>query len=212
MGLGPLPNSPNTIKFRVSGTWNSVPWVNIFHCTYPATRPDTTQLNLLCGSFHTAFKNAFLPQMVSNVTASHTDAWDLHDATGAQGTGGTPGNGTHAGTNPCPTNVAVCVSWPVSYRWRGGHPRTYLVGMDQSEMVNGRLLVTTFRDSVVVAANTFISQVNAIATQGGNLKLVAIRYISRGAYLNPPLPLDITVSRVDQRIDSMRRRLGKPVA
>jgi hypothetical protein len=118
--------------------------------------------------------------------------------------------GTAAGTR-LPANVALCVSWLVQQHYRGGHPRTYFTGMMYSACDD----MTTWTSATVAdwhdRANNFHGAVNGGFSDMPGLFLGTVSFVLRNEWRTPPVFRDYVRdgARVDTRIDSQRRRLGR---
>jgi hypothetical protein len=107
--------------------------------------------------------------------------------------------------------VALCISWSISDRYRGGHPRTYLPGIDGTFVTGGRLLTTAGHTAYLNAAAGFLTNMNAMTAGGSSWQMCCVRYFSQHQLLANPLVRTITGQSVHGRIDTQRRRLGKEV-
>lgn len=206
-----MPNLPpvaSVVRVRVSGLINQTPWANILHIRYSGSPPASADLNGLNSTVAGAYATEFCQLMNPVSVVRNVDSWDLSSPAGASASAAVNHPGTRAG--PAWTNdVATCISWKVNYRWRGGHPRTYLPGPTTSDVTAGRLWASTFETLAETSASDFLSIINVATMLGGPLSLVAVRYYSGGALLETPLVLPIVGSTVHSRVDTQRRRLGK---
>jgi len=195
-------------RFAVSGTNQGQKWVNIFHSSYTVQPPDAATINAICQAVHTAYLNAFTPLWNSTCVLITVDGQDLASRTAATGTYSLthPGTGT---TIPMAVQVALTLSWSISDRYRGGHPRTYLPGIDGTFVTNGRLLTTAGHTAYLNAAAGFLTNMNAMTAGGSSWRMCCVRYFSQHQLLANPLVRTITGQSVHGRIDTQRRRLGK---
>lgn len=204
---------PNVIRFRYAGTLQGGNWVNGFAAQYAGTTPDSTALNALATTLRGLWNTHLAPIFVVNTQLVTTTVWDISSETGATGSSGATANGTTAAGTLMPRNAAVCVSWPIQVRYRGGHPRTYIVGRNMADLSNGNALITAYHDLIVTAFTNFRGAVNSTALGGANLTLCAVHY-------SPPRvlpktsgqPFPVNVPVVHGRLDTQRRRLGKELA
>jgi len=203
-----LPPVPNVARFAVQGTNQGTKWVNIFHSKYTVQPPDAAALNAICQAVHTAYLNAFTTLWNSTCVLITVDGQDLASRTAATGTYSLthPGTGT---TIPMAVQVALTLSWSISDRYRGGHPRTYLPGIDGTFVTNGRLLTTAGHTAYLNAAAGFLTNMNAMTAGGSSWRMCCVRYFSQHQLLANPLVRTITGQSVHGRIDTQRRRLGK---
>ena len=205
-----LPPVPSVMRFAVSGTNQGQKWVNIFHSKYSNVPADAATVNAICQAVHTAYVNAFTTLWSSSTILITVDGQDLASRTAATGTFSL----THPGvqtTIPMALQVALCISWSISDRYRGGHPRTYLPGIDGTFVTGGRLLTTAGHTAYLNAAAGFLTNMNAMTAGGSSWQMCCVRYFSQHQLLANPLVRTITGQSVHGRIDTQRRRLGKEV-
>ena len=207
-----LPPVPSVARFAVSGTNQGQKWVNIFHSKYSNVPADTPTMNAICQAVHTAYLNAFTPLFSPNCILNTVDGQDLSSRTGAIGTFSLAHPGTAAGVVEMAVQVALCLSWTITDRYRGGHPRTYLPGINGADVTGGRLLTTTGHTQYLNAAAAFLTNMNAIAAGASSWQMCCVRYFSQHQLLANPLVRVIGGQSVHGRIDTQRRRLGKEVS
>lgn len=203
----------NVIRFRYAGLNQGQTWVNSFAAQYAGTVPDSTALNTLATTLRGLWVTHLATLFNTNVSVLSTQVWDISSETGASGINNTVANGTTTITSPLPCNCAVAVSWPIQIRYRGGHPRTYIVARNVADISTGRALTTAYHDSIVGAYTNWRNAVNSTALGGANLTLAAVHY-------NPPRvvpktsgqPYPVNIPVVHGRLDTQRRRLGKEIA
>lgn len=121
------------------------------------------------------------------------------------------GSGTGS-ASVLPANVAMCISWKVGPRYRGGHPRTYLAGIDADTQEDATSFIGTEVATAQADANDFLAGVNAI-NRGDftDAHLGTVSFVLDNEWRTPPIFRDYVpdATTVDTRIDSMRRRLGR---
>jgi hypothetical protein len=204
-----LPFVPGVAKIVVKHTLAGVNMYNVLHADGGAgTGWTSTELNSLAAAVRSAWVTNVIPLMGNAVSLQDVTCIDLASETGPSGvaTGTTSGTG---GASICPANVAVCWSWAISRRYRGGHPRTYIGGIPQAQVSTANTMVTGYRTSHATAAAAIRTAVNAVTTSAGTAKLAAVHYYRAGSILPTPLVSQINGVSVDDRFDSQRRRLGR---
>lgn len=205
-----LPDVPQVLRVGFSGTINTSPFMVGVHLQYTGASLDTTGLNAMCstwaGLWDTAFKN-----MYPNGTALRTvEAWDLTSPAGAYGSANTNFAGTLVGGGLA-NSAALCISWKVNYRWRGGHPRSYLPPPTSAETSGGNKWSVAFQSTAQTQARLFRTSMNASASGGTTFKMVCVKYYEDKQLLVTPKVLLIADALVHDRIDTQRRRLGKEI-
>lgn len=208
--MAPLPPVPNVVRIGFSGTINASPFMVTLHGQYTGASPDTTSLNSACSSWATGWDNAFSVLYPTGTALRTVEAWDLTSAGGAYGSANVNLAGDLVGGGLA-NSSSLCISWKVNYRWRGGHPRSYLPPPTSAETQNGKDWSTAFQATAQTQARGFLSAFNAGSHGGLPYKLVAVRYISNGVPLAVPQVLQVADALVHSRMDSQRRRLGKEV-
>lgn len=204
-----LPPVQNVARFAVSGTWETRPWTNIFHGQYSQQPGDSVTMGLVANAVLAAYDNAFGALMHNSVQITQCVGQDLASRQGAVGVGttGFVGGGSTAAVSS--VQIAVCASWVITDRYRGGHPRTYLPGMLAVNTTNGFQLTPGAVTAYKNAAAAFLTNFNAMTAGGGTWKLCCVRYFSEHQLLPNPYVRLIGGSTIHPRLDSMRRRLGK---
>lgn len=122
----------------------------------------------------------------------------------------TPATGASA-TVPFPPQVAVCLSWSINAKYRGGKPRTYLPGVagNNAADTNSSALSNTFCTTLAAAGVNFIADMAAVTIGGQPLTMGCWAYTRGGAPLTTPTFSPFTNALVHERMDSQRRRSGK---
>jgi hypothetical protein len=156
----------------------------------------------------TAYDGHLLEHISDGVTLTDIDAVDLTDSLGAVGhhSGSYPGD---VAGDSLTASVAVCLSWKISRRYRGGHPRTYLCGIPDSVTANVQQLSAGAVTNYLSDATGFMNAVNAIVLGGATVSLGCVHYIRNGLPLSPGEFDTIQSAAVHPRLDSQRRRTGK---
>lgn len=209
--MPPLPDAAAIVRIRVGGTIDTEVFNNIFHVQYSGGAPSVVSLSSVCSDFATAYNDNFLALIPTSVTVTTVEAQDLTTPLASQASISFSEAGTRSGTS-FPNNVAVCVSWKINVRYRGGHPRTYLPGGVLADLNGGNRWSDAFVTAAEGAADSFLDDVNAITAGGSTYKLVCLSYVRNKIALVPPVPYTIQSVVVDHRPDTQRRRLGRDLA
>lgn len=212
--LGPLPDAARTVKVRLIGLNQTFPWVNVFHIQWNSggVRPDSAGLATMATNIRTLWTSAFAAQFITNSSLTTVECTDISDRTGGQGIDSTAVSGTNA-TAGASLSTAACVSWTINRRYRGGHPRTYLSGVDASAFTSGKLWTPAKVTAYTTAANAWRTGLEALTNMGNTWQMVNVSYYKTvgglPAYKNPPDIDHIVGQKFHTRIDTQRRRLGK---
>jgi hypothetical protein len=206
--MPPLPPVAQVVKCVALGTYYGAHWANVFHVRYTGTTPTVADLNTFSTDFGNAYDGHLLEHISDGVTLTDVECTDLSSSVSAQGAASMSHPGDIAGDS-LSASVAVCLSWKIARRYRGGHPRTYLCGIPDSVTANVQALsagaVTNYQND----AAGFMAAVNAISLGGALVTLGCVSYVGGGVPRTVPLFEDFRGSTVNARLDSQRRRLGK---
>lgn len=199
---------PAVARVTVQGTANSQPIVNVFHLKWTGGNIPAGSILYMAQLVATQFQNQFLPWLNTVYTAGSCRAVDLSLAAGEEATVPMTGTGIGSGGH-VPQSAACCITWKIMRHYRGGHPRTYLGPISDSAIQNNTTLAAGFLASILPGATSFRNGINAGTTGGETIKLVCVHRYADGVELLVPQTSDIIGESVDNRIDSMRRRLGR---
>lgn len=204
-------------RIAIGGAISGVPWVNIFHVRHePLSAWSTATLQDLVDTVRASYVTRFAPVINSQASIGDAEVVDLSSELGAAAVGVGSHVGTMSGTG-FTSQVAQCVTWAISRRYRGGHPRTYLPPPSTSATTGGTANTwsPTHVTNVNAAVTGFRNDVNTADYAGVGGTLVCVHRFRTEVTGEPPVILDppivdvITSGSVDTRVDSQRRRLGK---
>ena len=207
-----------TCRVSVTGSRGGVNIVNVFWCTLGLGGGTYAQADLdtWTAAFLTAFKTNLLPQYNNEYSLTLAKAVLFADGTATnvlESQVSNSGVGGVAGTTI--GDLAAVISWLSHAYWRGGKPRTYVLGSPTNR--SGTAInqwVSTYITALNTAAQNFQVAVNAL-TGGTTIISTQLGFVSfrhGGADRIPPVFFPITGHVVHPRIASQRRRLGKWVA
>lgn len=204
-----LPPVSGVAKIVVKQTLGTVNVFNVLHAQTNDNHPGTaSELLNLATAVRTAWVTNVLP--LQNAVLSLTDVvcTDLSSDTGAEATvtGLTAGGNQGIAT---PANCAICWSWRIGRRYRGGHPRTYIGGLSTTDTAGPNTIVAARITAHQAAAVALRSAINSAATSNGAWQLVVVHYRRAKQVLPVPLVSTVNAVTVDSRLDSQRRRLGR---
>jgi hypothetical protein len=210
--LGPLPAVPGVCRVVLEGTSIGRNWANVYHVQYTGAIPTAGNLGDFGSGFAAANSAALLGMMNSESTIEQIQITDLSSVTGAQVVTHVGENGTRTGL-PIPASAAFLVNYPSSFRYRGGHPRSYYFWGVQTDILNQANWSTTFVGAASgVAANVTASFAAGAFGATTFTSQCAVSYVTGGAtprYRTPPIVQPITITEPSSQIASMRRRMRK---
>lgn len=213
MGLGPLPPAANILRTAISGLKSLEPWANVLHFAWSGATPTVANLHTVAVDIANLWNTYMAPRQTSDTAMTGIKLTDLTTSMGAQTEDPFAVYGTN-GEDPIPNQVCVLVDYPVALRYRGGHPRTYVVAGGDGDLTPGSGNWNQWNDSFLAAMGTswqdFTDGVSAISVGGTNIDLLkGIRYVHAGIYLPVPIQLDLPSFTIGQVVATQRRRTGR---
>lgn len=212
--MPPLPPAARVLRVVYEGHFASARWANVMHVQGALGSPNQTDINTIAQDMQNAWTQNLAAIVVSQSVLDEVIVTDLSSNTGLVGTAPSGSTGSHSGITPMSANVAVCISWKIARHYRGGHPRTYLCGIDQTEITPATLQtwVGTFQNLVTSRAQSFLAAVNGFTTAStGQLTMGQLSYYAQHQLRPTPQFDAITTGSCDARVDTQRRRLGRDV-
>lgn len=209
-GMPPLPPVSQACKVRLVGTYFFRPWNNILYINYSATAPSAANLNTYAAAVANAWQVNVAPLCNTAVSLTAVDVVDIASNTGASGTASVAIPGTLTG-QALPIQAAMVASWHINFRYRGGHPRSYVPAGVPASTVNGNTWTSAFLTSAVAGMSGFLTQMNGISLAAGSTFMISVSFRTLNAPRPTPIKNTITAVSVHPRLDTQRRRLGKEV-
>jgi hypothetical protein len=204
-----LPPAIGIAKIIVKQQLASVNVFNVLHAQTADLSPWTPAgLNALASAVRGAWVAQVIPLQSNQISLSDVQCVDLSSDTGADATA----TGSNVGAVPgaaLTANAAICWSWKISRRYRGGHPRTYIGGIGGSQVTNANTIAPSVVTSHQAAAVAVRAAINGVTTSTGTALMCVVHYTRAKLILPVPLISLVNSVSVDTRIDSQRRRLGR---
>lgn len=194
-------------------------WANVLHFTYGGTPPS----GATCGAIGANIGGAWNAQVASlcpsPTTLQLVTVTDLSSASSGEGTAEVLHPGTR-GDDSIPANAAVLISYPVTTRYKGGHPRTYLYCLGNADLSGATNWSTAATAEVQTKWGNFLGQCTIAGTGGTTISsFCAVRYRSKfGANGGPPhyylttpivIPIGSTSGIARQQMASQRGRIER---
>jgi len=201
-----LPAAPGVVRLQLHHTFAGQNVYNILH----VARNDLTdvdpipldEMNSIAFDTYSAWLDHVMPLLNPALVFRDVEATDLTSDTGLK-TAFLQVNPGGRGGVALPASVAACVSWNAAVRYRGGHARTYLAGINQADTDDPRHFGGTWLGLATTAMNAF-----AVDPPTG-YQYVLLRRVFGGVQRTPPLVYPLGSPSINSRIDSQRRRLGR---
>jgi hypothetical protein len=199
---------PGVVRLALEGTQAGRPFANIFHVEYTGGPPTAPNLHTWAGSWYAAASAALAS--LAGVEATYEDvvATDLSSITGAQVTAGSAVPGTMDG-GLIPANSAMLINFNSSFRYRGGHPRAYLVAGDRTVVDTANQWDSAFVTTANASWGSVATAFTAAGTGFTPTSQCAVSYRSADAYRVVPLIMPIATYAANAGIATMRRRMRK---
>lgn len=218
--MPPLPAVPNVLKVIVQGNTSEatpITWANILHFQYSGSAPSDTTCNTIAGEISSLWASHMSAEQPSPVVQNVVEVIDLTSATAGTGANETSNAGTR-GDDEIPANAAYLVNYPIGRRYRGGHPRSYLIVGGNADFLDAAHWSTAFTAEVMTHWSAFLGGIVGYSSGGCTISsMVNVSYYSKE--INPTPPYLRTTPLVDtinlstmygsQQMASQRRRIGR---
>jgi len=214
--MPPLPSPGNVVKVVASWHLEDAHAENILYFQYSgAPGLSTAELTsfLTSGAMAGDLLAPFVGASVATVVFDGYVATDLSTPTGVVVGQTFSFTGTNTG-NPLSASQAVCVSHEIARRYRGGHPRTYMMVGSASDFLSGSIKFwqAAFLSNIQNGWTAFVAAFPFTA-MGRSWQFVNVSYYETvgGVKTVRPTPLvDPILSTIArERVCNQRRRLGK---
>jgi len=107
-------------------------------------------------AIHAAFNTRMAGQLYAGVTLKQTTLTDLSSVSAAQAIDATPHAMANANTS-LPSGLAMVIKDRIARRYRGGHPKTYLPGVPNANLVGGNQWAAGGMAGIIAAWNLWVS-------------------------------------------------------
>lgn len=204
-----LPSVNKVLKVAIEAAQGDAVINTILHFAYAGATGSPTDLSTLAQDIYNAWASEFMAHLVSSLVLEGVKLTDLSSDTAPVGEyfASTPGSSASA---PLPSNVAMVLSHHIARRYRGGHPRTYLAGVDSTQMTNTQQWSGGALALFLGQWNAFQSAVEALSISTFTpLTFVSVSYRSGNAARVTPVVDSVLSTGVQDRICTQRRRLGQ---
>ena len=206
------------MRIAISGSFEGAKWANVFWTQHTVSgTPTQANVDTLAAAFAAAMNNRFKNHQMANTAYTQVKATFFTPGGGAiNSVQPLTTVGTDVSGGNLPANCAIVVSWKANVYWRGGKPRTYLVGVSTNDMnlaANSVALTSTAISAVDGNAALFLTDVNALTA--GAITGTALGFVSfRTKNTDRPTPLFFPIigHAVHARLGTQRRRLGPALA
>jgi hypothetical protein len=183
-----LPAAPGVIRTALSGNFTGGQvWLTRFYTHYSGTAPSNANLATFDAAVVTAYGADIKALVVPSATLLQVESADLSSATGAVDTTAASVAGTRSTASAIPADAAAVVSYTISRRYRGGHPRGYWVMGVPNDLQTAATWTAAFQTAVNAGIAAFFTAVNAAGWSGaGTLTHVNVSYYSGFTVVTSP--------------------------
>lgn len=216
----PLNPVPGVLKVFLEGFTDGTDtfkWGNVLHFSYSGTAPSGATCATIASSISSQWGTHVASLCPSPTVLKSVSVTDLTSTTSGEGIALVSQAGSR-GDDSIPANAAVLVSYPSVLRYKGGHPRTYLYALGNSDLTGAGEWTPTAEVSTKWQA--FLTACTEISVSGCSLTgFVSVRYKGKylpnnGAppwYLDTPLVNSIPIAdlQVQAQMASQKRRIGR---
>lgn len=205
--MAPLPPAANVFKVEVLGdTTAGRNWANILHFIWSGSTPTNTIAASFAESIFGAWNTNIIPYQTTDISLTGVQVTDLTSDTGAQASY----EGSEAGTSVreiITGGVAVLAQYTVARRYRGGHPRTYILAGGQGDLLNTSQWTSTFVGSMNTQWEAFLNAVVGLSSGGCTVgDQVIVSYRTGNAPRTDALVENVTYTGISSTVASQRRR------
>lgn len=218
----PLNPVPQVLRIFIEGLVNSTTsykWGNVLFAKYTGPAPSNASCDTLAGFIGSSWGTYVAPIVATQVEKTKVSVTDLTSTSSGQGEDLTTVSGTLSGASP-PASAAVLISYPAPTRYKGGHPRNYLLAGVDASLANNSQWTTVFATAAQGAWNAFLNDLIGLTVSGTTIATIGtVRYkgkfLPNGGpphyYLDTPAysPLDPSACVAQIEVASQRRRIGR---
>jgi hypothetical protein len=172
-----LPIISNHLQIKLTHSQGgSTNIVNRYNYRYGGSAPTATACYTVAQDVNAAWVSYMKPVLSNEFYLQRVDVTDLGSATGATNYYGVSQGG--AATGPVlPPNDCAVIQHHIGRRFRGGHPRTYLSGLQESDVTNDGHYGPGIGGILLGAFQQFVNAIAALNVGTlGQLSAIAISY------------------------------------
>jgi hypothetical protein len=203
------------IRCAFQGTVGDRNWANIMHYKYAGSAPAIADLTTMAEGIGEVWIAQMTPLQDPDTALVSIKLTDLTGALGAQVEYPVDSTGSRTGTL-LPASASVLATYPIDYRYRGGHPRNYLSVGVETDLSSAQEWLLDFVNTVLAAWNATIN--TPIGNTYGATSIVSNGFVqtvlhrdpfTEGVYYAFPGPPAIgqqTIGTIKRRIRRGARR------
>jgi len=203
----PLPPAAQTLKVVINGTTSAGRnWANVLHFKYTGSAPTVAICESLAEVIYGIWVSGLIPMQGEDIAITGVYITDLTSATSAEGGYELETAGSRSG-DPIPAGASALASYSILFRYRGGHPRQYILAGVVTDLLNTSAWTTEFVGDMVTAWGGFLSSVSGSASGGTTIAgQVAVSYYSANVRRVAAEIIPLTFTGISGIVASQRRR------
>lgn len=206
--MPPLPVVPGVIKWEFLWTQSAIPCANIFHSSFTGGPPTAEDIATMAEDLANAYwQSGLWSGYPTSTTLVGVRGTDLTTDTSAVGEYSVGTSGTYEGSE-LPAQACVLVNYQITRRYRGGHPRAYLLPPNQTLLAGpsqwGSTILTELAARLTALQTAMGSASSGTTDLSGQ---VCVSYRDGNAPRVDPLVEPITSMVVSPIMATQRRRI-----
>lgn len=210
MPVGPRPPIPPSIaRVAVLGTIFGHAWTQVFYLQVTGAAVTVNDLQSVSDEIATLWNTNIAPSLTADCILTNVSIVYI-PSVGNELTyeGSYSHAGTAAGTTIDNAASSYVVNWKISAYYRGGHPRSYVPGVETSAVTNGSSISAATGSTFAGHWNTFRNALNAFTTTNITaLVMGTLSFQAANAWRATPLFRAFTSVSVAAKLGSQRRRI-----
>lgn len=219
--MPPLPPVPNVLQVIIRGNTSEttpITWENKLHFEYSGTPPSNSTAATIAAQVSGEWGTHMAPECPSSTVLNFVQVIDLTSSTSGSGANFDVHVGSR-GDDEIPANAAVLAVYPIQRRYRGGHPRSYLLVGGNADFLDAAHWSTLFYAEVQTHWHAFLASIVGYSTGGTTISnMCSVSYYSgTDPVTHKPIrrvspvvdTIDISTMYTVQQMASQRRRIGR---
>lgn len=208
---GSRPHPPvGTARVAIAASRTGAPdALNVFWLNLTSSAPAAADLAFVLDAVVAAYFARFTAFIATGVTISDAKTSWLYATNSVLEVEHAYSDACTGGTGIDNFASSYVLNWHITDYYRGGKPRSYITGVPQSVVTDGRSIAASTRANLAAAAVNFMNDVNALSHGGITaVTLGTVRFQSHLQWLAPPVFKAYTGASTRGVMGTQRRRLG----
>lgn len=206
----PRPAPPvGSCRTTVGGTYQGHKWACVFWLNLTAVTPAQADLQTLAGKISASWNTNLITQLTAATIMNNVLlVWTPVAGQEIIALDTTVRTGTSGGADPSNASTCFVVNHRTGAYYRGGHPRSYVPGVNASNIQNGSTILSASANAMAAAWTAFVTTIKTGPAGGITaIDVGTVRFRSKNAWLNPPVFVSWQSHSVRQTLGTQRGRL-----